>query len=87
MMLIDGENQVYTLDRDNTVFHVPNLQVWLLSGTGLVNLVHDIVSSDACMVNRTCNCINIVLAMSIHCCTQDYGVMNQTNVPGNKGDG
>jgi len=28
MMLIDGENQVYMLDRDNTVFQVPNLQVY-----------------------------------------------------------
>ncbi|KAL4218429.1 hypothetical protein ACF0H5_023164 [Mactra antiquata] len=26
MMLINGPNQVYMLDRDNTVFHVPNLQ-------------------------------------------------------------
>lgn len=26
MTLIDGVNQVYMLDRDNTVFHVPNLQ-------------------------------------------------------------
>ncbi|XP_052763075.1 mRNA-capping enzyme-like [Mya arenaria] len=25
MMLIDGEHQVFMLDRDNTVFHVPNL--------------------------------------------------------------
>ena len=27
MMLIDGPNEVYMVDRDNTVFHVPNLQV------------------------------------------------------------
>ncbi|KAL5013443.1 hypothetical protein ScPMuIL_007713 [Solemya velum] len=26
LMLIDGPNEVYTFDRDNTVFHVPNLQ-------------------------------------------------------------
>ena len=26
-MLVDGPNEVYMVDRDNTVFHVPNLQV------------------------------------------------------------
>ena len=26
-MLVDGPNEVYMIDRDKTVFHVPNLQV------------------------------------------------------------
>ena len=25
MMLIEGKDQVYCIDRDNTVFHIPNL--------------------------------------------------------------
>ena len=26
MMLVDGPNEVYAVDRDNTVFHIPNLR-------------------------------------------------------------
>ena len=30
-MLIDGPNEVYMIDRDNTVFYVPHLQVSTVS--------------------------------------------------------